>query len=266
MKLIKFLALSVAALSMVACSGDDNTEEPGGGTGGIITQTYTRIYVDASATGWEQIGVWAWNDAESANYTGGTWPGVELTVVENIDGVDYYVWDGAPVGKEIGFIVNDFGGGSQTKDLKINVVEAGHFVVLTEAGDDGKWMATIDGEEPEVKPAPTTTLDGYTWGVLGAFNGWGSDVAMTVTDGWAVATFDNVAGSDGAFGFKVRVDGAWEHSYGIEEGAEVPTNGTEFVAAYNGKDIIVEEGNYTLSFKLNESGDGNGVFKLVKNN
>ncbi len=257
--------MSIAALSLVACGGpEEGTENGGEGGGGFITQTYTKIYVDASATGWEQIGVYSWIDGEGE--LAGGWPGTEVTTLtEEVEGVTYLVWDGAPVGKEIGFIVNDFGAGQQTKDLIINVVEEGHVVVLTEAGADGKWLATIDGEELEVKPAPTTSLDGYTWSVLGAFNGW-SDVVMEIVDGWAVATFDNVADANGSFGFKVRADKNWDHNYGIEEGAEVPTDGTEFVAVYNGKDIIVEEGNYTISFKLNPEGDGNGIFKLVKNN
>lgn len=267
MKLIKFLALSVAALSMVACGTPDNGDG-GYEDEGFLTQEYVKVYSDVTAAGWTTVGVWAWSLEDQSNYTGGTWPGVELTEVETIDGVVYYVWN-APkelVGQTIGFIVNDFGGGAQTVDLNVTIKEDGNYVVLTSQAADGKWLASVDGAEavePEPEPeqpAPEMNLADHTWGVVGSFNDWGADVAMTITDGWAVATFELTEGSTE---FKVRADGAWTDSYGVSDTANIKTDGTEFDAIYNGANLVAEPGNYTLSFTVNGQV---GTFKLVKNN
>lgn len=269
MKLVKFLALSVAALSMVACGPADEQGEPNNGDPGFITQEYIKIYSDVSAAGWETVGVWAWSLEDQSNYTGGTWPGAALTEVEVIDGKTYYVWN-APkelAGQTIGFIVNDYGAnGKQTVDLNVTVKEEGNYVVLTSEAADGKWLASVDGvdavePEPEPEqPAPEMYLADHTWGVIGAFSDWSTDVAMTIADGWAVATFDL---TEGKTEFKVRADGAWADSYGVNGDVTVYTDGTEFDAIYNGGNIVAEPGNYTLSFTVNGQV---GKFKLVKNN
>ena len=269
MKLAKFLALSIAALSMVACGndnqGDENNDE---GDNGFLTQEFVKVYSDVSATGWEAVGVWAWSDELSENYTGGTWPGQALTVVESVDGKSYYVWE-APkelIGQTIGFIVNDFGAGEQTVDLTVTIKAEGNFVVLTEKGADGKWLASVDGAdvvvpEPEPEqPAPEMALADHTWGVIGSFTDWSTDIAMTITDGWAVASFDAPENAE----FKVRADGAWTDSYGVEDNSNLPVDGTEFDAIYNKGNLkVTAAGNYTLSFTVNGQV---GTFKLVKNN
>ncbi len=271
MKFVKFLALSIAALSMVACGPVNNQEDPDGP--GFITQEFAKVYCDVTATGWETVGVWAWTDAteeaEGQNFTGGTWPGVALTMTETIDGTLYYIWE-APkelVGQTIGFIVNDFGAaGEQTVDLKNLTIKAeGNYVVLTEKDASGKWLAKVDGQEPVVPepepetPAPSMTLDGHTWDIAGTFNNWGGGLVMTVADGWAVATFDAEAGAE----FKVRADNAWTDSYGVTDNSNLPVDGTEFDAIYNAGNLkVAEAGNYTLSFTVNGQV---GKFKLKKN-
>ena len=262
MKFFKFLAVSIAALSMVACGPK---EEPTPGPG-FITQEYIKVYSDVSATGWETVGVWAWNLEDQSNYTGGTWPGEQLTETETIDGKTYYVWN-APkeiAGQTIGFIVNDFGAnGKQTVDLNVTVKAEGSFVVLTEESADGKWLASVDGvdaEEPEQEPTPEVKLADHTWSIVGAFNDWGgsADIAMTVANGWAVATFDV---ADGGTELKVRADGSWDINYGFA-GETLPTDGSEFTATYKAGNMVVAAGNYTLSFTINGQ---EGTFKLKKN-
>ena len=270
MKLAKFLALSIAALSMVACGPDNQGDENNGdGNGdGFLTQEFVKVYSDVSATGWEAVGVWAWSDELGENYTGGTWPGQALTVVESVDGKSYYVWE-APkelIGQTIGFIVNDFGAGEQTVDLSVTIKAEGNFVVLTEKGADGKWLASVDGAdvvvpEPEPEqPAPEMALADHTWGVIGSFTDWSTDIAMTITDGWAVASFDAPENAE----FKVRADGAWTDSNRVEDNPHRPVAGTEFDAIYNKGNLkVTAAGNYTLSFTVNGQV---GTFKLVKNN
>lgn len=266
MKLVKFFAVAVAAVAMCAAcepADDNNGKKPGGG---VITQESVKIYCDVNATGWETVGVWAWNDAESANYTGGTWPGEALSETEVVDGKTCYVWN-APkeiAGMEIGFIVNQFvDGGEQTVDLKL-VVEDGAMVVLTEKGSDGKWLASVNGEEteqPEPQPEPVIVFGDHTYGLIGSFNEWSADVAMEVVNGWAVGTIELAEGAE----FKVRLDGAWTDSYGFaatEEMPAFPVDGTQFAATYNGGNLkVAEAGTYEVSFTIEGE---NEYFKVLK--
>lgn len=263
MKFFKFLAISIAALSMVACNPDNGKENDGPN---FITQEFVKVYSDVAATGWTNVAVWAWSLEDQSNYTGGTWPGQVLTEVETVDGVAYYVWN-APkelVDQTIGFIVNNNGEGAQTIDLNVTLKAEGNFVVLTEEVD-GKWLATVDGvgaEAPEPEPeqpAPSMALADHTWGVIGSFSDWSSDVAMTISNGWATATVDLAAGAE----FKVRADGGWDNSYGVVDNSNLPVDGTEFDAIWNKGNLkVTEAGNYTLSFTVNGEV---GTFKLKKN-
>ena len=266
MKLVKFFAVAVAAVAMcVACepADDNNGKKPGGG---VITQETLKVYANVEATDWTTVGVWAWNDAEGANYTGGNWPGEQLTETEIVDGKTCYVWN-APkeiAGKEIGFIVNDFGtNGKQTVDLTLTV-EDGAMVVLTAEGADGKWLASVNGEdvkEPEQKPEPVLVLGEHTWGLIGSFNEWSADVVMEASNGWVVGTLTLDADAE----FKVRVDGDWADSYGFaatEEMPSIPVDGTQFAATYNGGNLkVAEAGTYEVSFTIEGE---NEYFKVLK--
>ena len=269
MKLVKFFAAAIAAVAMLAACEPANEAPKGGDDDGFVTLEFIKVYCDVNATDWETVGIWAWNlEDTTINYTGGKWPGEALNDTEEVNGVVCYVWN-APkevVGKQIGFIVNNFvEGGEQTEDIKITVTD-GLVITLTEKAESGKWLAT-GGEVvvPEEKPEPVLVLSEHTWGVIGAFNSWGADVAMEIVDGWAVATIE-ISAVDGENGqFKVRADGGWVDSYGFaatEEMPLAPVDGTQFAATYNGGNIAVEEvGTYEVSFTI----DGeNEYFKVLK--
>ena len=268
MKLVKFFAVAVAAVAMCAAcepADDNNGKKPGGG---VITQETLKIYCDVNATDWTTVGVWAWNDAESANYTGGNWPGEQITETEIVDGKTCYVWN-APkeiAGKEIGFIVNDFGtNGKQTVDLKL-VVEDGAMVVLTHEGSDGKWLASVNGEETEApapKEEPVMVIGEHTWGVIGSFNGWAEDAPMVISGNTATATIEILA-DDADKKFKVRADGSWDNNYGYnsEDGSLAPVDGTQIAASYNGGDIVVAEAG-TYEIVLTIEGE-NEYFNITK--
>jgi len=74
----------------------------------------------------------------------------------------------------------------------------------------GGVSGKIGGNEPEPEPV---TYQG--WGLIGDFNGWGGDVAMTESDGVWTGYFTNITKEDGSNGgFKLRKDAAWEESAG----------------------------------------------------
>ena len=259
MKLVKFFALAVAAFA-VSCAAEEkpavNAPE--------FEQTESKIYCDVTAGEWENCNVWAWTEGGD-NYTqSGNWPGDAIEKgVNPADGKEYYVWT-APAhicGMTIGFIINN--GTEQTVDLKL-LVEEGAIVALTQKGEDGKWLAAVNGEESEApapKEEPVIAFGDHTYGLIGSFNDWSADVAMEIVDGWAVGTIELAADAE----FKVRLDGAWTDSYGFtatEEMPSFPVDGTQFDAIYNGGNLkVAEAGTYEVSFTI----DGeNEYFKVLK--
>ena len=260
MKLVKFFAIAVAAFA-VACAPEENkTNAPD------FELTESTIYCDVTAGAWENCNVWAWTEGGD-NYTqSGQWPGDAMEKAVNpADGKEYYVWT-APAsicGQEIGFIINN--GTEQTVDLKL-VVADGAIVALTTKGEDGKWLASINGEEsaaPAPKEEPVMVLGDHTWGVIGSFNGWAEDVAMVVSGNTATATIEIVA-EDADKKFKVRADGSWDNNYGFnsEDGSLAPVDGTQFAANYNGGDIVVAEAG-TYEIVLTIEGE-NEYFNITK--
>ena len=260
MKLVKFFALALAAFA-VACGPEENkTNAP------EFELTESTIYCDVTAGEWENCNVWAWTEGGD-NYTqSGAWPGDALTKgVNPTDGKEYYIWV-APAhicGQTIGFIINN--GTEQTVDLTL-LVEDGAIVALTQKGEDGKWLAAVNGEESEApapKEEPVMVLGDHTWGVIGSFNGWAEDVAMTVSGNTATATIEIVA-EDADKKFKVRADGSWDNNYGFnsEDGSLAPVDGTQFAANYNGDDIVVAEAG-TYEIVLTIEGE-NEYFNITK--
>lgn len=235
-----------------------------------------KVYVDVTAAGWENCHAWAWGlEDTSINYTPDAdgiamWPGIALST-EVVGGKLYYVWT-APYawldGETIGFIVNN--DMEQTIDLTVTL-DAGEpvYVVLTQKTPEGKWLATINGieaEDPYEPPVePEVNIEDHTWGVIGSFNSWWDDIAMTVEGNTATATFD-IAEDDPDKRFKVRADGAWDINYGFKATEELPVapvDGISFPASFNiGNIVVTEAGNYTLTFTVE---GGVKSFTLKKN-
>ena len=106
--------------------------------------------------------------------------------------------------------------------------------------------------------ANTTNLTwGYTkintWGIIGAFNGWGSSVPLTFnasTGVWSI-TRDMPTGE-----FKFRANDDWGINFG--------DNNADFKPEYDGSNLSISvAGNYTISLDL--SAGGNYVYTLKKN-
>ena len=199
-----------------------------------ITLKAVKLYVDVTATGWENCNIWAWDD--SANYSGGNWPGQALTLEDG-----KYVWT-APAevtGKTISVIFNN--GTAQTADITGVVMDKDHHFVV-----NADLSYTMDGESKEEEEKPIV-LSEHTWGVAGDHNGWG-DSAMTAEDGWVVAK--DLALEAGK-GFKIRADGAWAINYGHAEKDQNAKVGQEYDLAFNAKDMFIETtGTYDVYFTI----------------
>ena len=260
MKLVKFFAIAVAAFAVACGPEEQKVNKPN------FELTESTIYCDVTAGAWENCNVWAWTEGGD-NYTqSGNWPGDAMEKrVNPADGKEYYIWV-APAsicGQTIGFIINN--GTEQTVDLDL-VVADGAIVALTTKGEDGKWLASINGEETEApapKEEPVMVLADHTWGVIGSFNGWAADEAMTISGNTATATIEILA-EDADKKFKVRADGAWDNNYGFnsEDGSLAPVDGTQFAASYNGGDIVVAEAG-TYEIVLTIEGE-NEYFNITK--
>ena len=199
-----------------------------------ITLKSYKLYVDVTATGWENCNIWAWDD--SANYSGGNWPGQALTLEDG-----KYVWT-APAevtGKTISVIFNN--GTSQTADITGVVMDKDHHFVV-----NADLSYTMDGESKEEEEKPIV-LGEHTWGVAGDHNGWG-DSAMTAEDGWVVAK--DLALEAGK-GFKIRADGAWAINYGHAEKDQNAKVGQEYELDFNAQNMLVETtGTYDVYFTI----------------
>ena len=197
-------------------------EIPGG-----VTLNSVKLYADVSAPGWTNCNLWAWDDAGN-NYTGGAWPGQALEV-ENVGGVDYYVWE-APesiVGQTISVIFNN--GAAQTADITGVVLDKDHFFTI-----NADLSYVMDGNVPTPEPEPTEK----EYGLIGDMTGWGSDIKFeAMGDGGYKLLNQPISASEG---FKVRLYGKWidTDNYGAPDGSPA---------------IVINEA-YTL---MNGGGSGN---------
>ena len=154
--------------------------------GGVEVKT-PKIYADVTATGWTNCNAWIWDD--SANYTGGTWPGQALAT-ETVDGKEYYVFEATPemMGKTVNVIFNN-GNGAQTADINGVVLDQDHYFVI-----NADLSYTMDGETPapptpsEIKIIADVTATGWTncniyaWNEGNYAGGW-PGTAMTLENG-----------------------------------------------------------------------------------
>ncbi len=116
------------------------------------------------------------------------------------------------------------------------------------SGDEG-----ADPEPPVVEPEPEPGVSG--WALIGDFNGWGADLAMTQSGViWSASNVELVAGQ----GWKLRKDADWAVNRGavgdvepfavtVGEPVEVVNNGKNLTVPADGAyDIYYDEGNEKL--------------------
>ena len=134
--------------------------------------------------------------------------------------------------------------------------EAGYGVGLVKIadGEAATENVQIDYTEPEPAPEPDPWVAAdHTYGLIGTFNEWNGDVAMTETDGVWSAEYTFEANAK----FKVRADGKWDVSWGAESVVE-PTEmqGT-------GDIVVAEAGTYTVTIS-NFTAEGTAEIRVTK--
>ncbi|MBO7643356.1 MAG: hypothetical protein J6S62_00120, partial [Bacteroidales bacterium] len=159
------------------------------------------------------------------------------------------------LGGEFGGLDNDF---PVTQDgPNIIVGAAGVYDLFVVPGDGTAKVTAASGvrvsgkvsnDTPE-PPAPSG------WGIIGDFNGWGGDVAMTEDAGVWTGFFTNADKEDGSHGaFKVRKDADWAENYGApgdEEPVEV-TLGEAMPVVAGGKNFSSPAGLYKVVLNLTD--------------
>ncbi len=203
--------------------------------GGIEVKT-PKLYADVTATGWTNCNAWIWDDG-GANYTGGNWPGQALAT-ETVDGKEYYAFDITELmGKTVNVIFNN--GSEQTVDIKAVELNDSVIITLTEKGGDGKWAATVNGEAPVEPEKPAET----TYGLIGDFNGWGSDVDLVARgDGWYVTEALSIAAEGKLL---IRLNDAWDEKFG-NDGSKLVMG--ENTLTYGGADMWIDAGTFDFYF------------------
>ena len=89
--------------------------------------------------------------------------------------------------------------------------------------------------EPEPEPEPYKG-----WGLIGGFNGWGGDLALTAEGDYYVVKGAELEGE-----LKFRKDADWAVNFGYAEGAEFAAN-AEIALAQDGANITVPAGTYDV--------------------
>ncbi len=97
----------------------------------------------------------------------------------------------------------------------------------------------VGGTTPPVEePEPTPEVKG--WGLIGNFNGWAADLALTSDGTYHVAKGVELEGE-----LKFRKDGDWAVNFGLAEGASFAAN-AEIAVAQDGANIVVTKGTYDV--------------------
>ena len=208
------------------------------------------IIYDNTATGWEDVNIYVYDESGTTTITNAQWPGVKMTK-EADDYFSYQLPEQFAECKHIMVIFNNNG-----SDQIPGAMQSG----LTMAyGDqklyDGTKWVHLAGEP--VEPEPVVDAK---YGIVGSMNGWGSssDFPMEETEtGIYVGRTKQLAAGD--YQFKVRAfnDSAWGESYGVyDEEKDSTKNGY-------GDDIAAHlDENAVIYVKLDTTGDDDELWAV----
>ncbi len=208
------------------------------------------IIYDNTATGWEDVNIYVYDESGTTTITNAQWPGVKMTK-EADDYFSYQLPEQFAECKHIMVIFNNNG-----NDQIPGAMQTG----LTMAYGDQKlyngtkWVH-LAGEP--VEPEPVVDAK---YGIVGTMNGWGSssDFPMEETEpGIYVGRTKELAAGD--YQFKVRAfnDSTWGESYGVyDEEKDSTKNGY-------GDDIVAHlDENAIIYVKLDATGDDSELWAV----
>ena len=126
-------------------------------------------------------------------------------------------------------------------------IAAGQYRIYLNLNDLDGVTAEINADmygkeegDKEIEPTPAPSYQG--WGIIGDFNSWGGDVAMT-QDGNTWTGYVNVTETGG---LKLRKDADWTENYG----GTMTALGEPFTAVPGGDNITVDPGFYKIVLDL----------------
>ena len=135
------------------------------------------MYID-NQTGWDELAVYAWGDAEIF----GSWPGVLVSGTETVNGVTYrYVDFGkANDGAAVNLIFNNNNGGTQLSDYAF-VVNRNVYLRVTPDGVEEMTEPTEGFPEVEHDGDAVYLIDAAEWGTMALYM-WGD--VNDLNGGW----------------------------------------------------------------------------------
>jgi hypothetical protein len=129
---------------------------------------------------------------------------------------------------------------------------------LIATGENNMWVSAPGYYRISVDmQAMTWSTLATTWGVIGGFNNWGGDQAMTydAVNGVWTTTFDIAAATE----FKFRANAGWSLNFG-DTGADGKLDD-------GGSNIVISAaGNYTITLNLNPTGNPQAYTYTIKKN
>ena len=178
------------------------------------------IIYDNTATGWEDVNIYVYDESGATTITNSTWPGVKMTK-EADDYFSYQLPEQFAECTHIMVIFNNNG-----NDQIPGAMQSGLTMAYTDQKlyDGTKWVH-LAGEPTEPEPVVDAK-----YGIVGSMNGWGSssDFPMTETEtGIYVGKTKELKAGD--YQFKVRAfnDATWGESYGVYEEDDDRTNNSQ---------------------------------------
>jgi hypothetical protein len=145
--------------------------------------------------------------------------------------------------------------GSWNNDMGNDPANAGKLIVT---GENNMWVSTPGYYRVSIDlTAMEWSTLATTWGIIGGFNGWGGDQAMTydVANGVWTTTFDITSATE----LKFRANAGWSLNYG--------DTGADGKLDEGGANIVISEaGNYTITLNLNPTGNPQAyTYTITKN-